>query len=245
MNIFDSLLEFLELGAVARAMRDSLAYRLVAPEVHLPEQEQAAINHALSHLGKVREGFVISQRASDTPRMSELRDLVKAILLEWRRAEELFGVQLMPSNEVELPRTQLLAFAHSYVTFAMIPQLPPDQVTFPQARRTWRVGSFAALWISMSACIPTYMLASSLIEGGMNWSEAILTIFLGNLMLYAVDLFVAARIDNRIYIHVPGDVRGEFSAIPGDDVNHASRQIARGDDFREPCSVEHYPVPGT
>jgi len=137
VNIFDSLLEFLELGAVARAMRDSLAYRLVAPEVHLPEQEQAAINHALSHLGKVREGFVISQRASDTPRMSELRDLVKAILLEWRRAEELFGVQLMPSNEVELPRTQLLAFAHSYVTFAMIPQLPPDQVTFPQARRTY------------------------------------------------------------------------------------------------------------
>src|SRR5262245_47408396 len=27
-----------------------------------------------------------------------------------------------------------------------------------QARRKWRMGSFAALWISMSACIPTYML---------------------------------------------------------------------------------------
>src|SRR5687768_520869 len=32
----------------------------------------------------------------------------------------------------------------------------------------------------MSLCIPTYMLASSLIEGGMNWWQAILTIFLGN-----------------------------------------------------------------
>lgn len=32
----------------------------------------------------------------------------------------------------------------------------------------------------MSLCIPTYMLASSLIAGGMNWWEAILTIFLGN-----------------------------------------------------------------
>ena len=50
-------------------------------------------------------------------------------------------------------------------------------------RRKWRVGSFAALWISMSACIPTYMLASSLIGGGMNWSQAILTIFLGNLIV--------------------------------------------------------------
>src|SRR5262245_40852429 len=59
----------------------------------------------------------------------------------------------------------------------------PDLAPVPKARRTWRVGSFAALWISMSACIPTYMLASSLIGGGMNWSEAILTIFLGNLIV--------------------------------------------------------------
>src|SRR5213082_2912749 len=58
-----------------------------------------------------------------------------------------------------------------------------DLAPVPRARRTWRVGSFAALWISMSACIPTYMLASSLIGGGMNWSQAILTIFLGNLIV--------------------------------------------------------------
>ena len=32
----------------------------------------------------------------------------------------------------------------------------------------------------MSLCIPTYMLASSLIGGGMNWWQAILTIFIGN-----------------------------------------------------------------
>ncbi|HET6767537.1 MAG TPA: NCS1 family nucleobase:cation symporter-1, partial [Chitinophagaceae bacterium] len=42
------------------------------------------------------------------------------------------------------------------------------------------VWNYAALWISMSLCIPTYMLASSLIGGGMNWWQAILTIFLGN-----------------------------------------------------------------
>ena len=55
-----------------------------------------------------------------------------------------------------------------------------DLAPVPNAQRTWRVGSFAALWISMSACIPTYMLASSLIGGGMNWWQAILTILLGN-----------------------------------------------------------------
>src|SRR5437763_1979640 len=58
-----------------------------------------------------------------------------------------------------------------------------DLAPVPASRRTWRVGSFAALWISMSACIPTYMLASSLIGGGMNWSQAILTIFIGNLIV--------------------------------------------------------------
>ena len=35
----------------------------------------------------------------------------------------------------------------------------------------------------MSLCIPTYMLASSLIEGGMNWWQSILTIFLGNVVV--------------------------------------------------------------
>ncbi|MBK9480288.1 MAG: NCS1 family nucleobase:cation symporter-1 [Bacteroidetes bacterium] len=55
-----------------------------------------------------------------------------------------------------------------------------DLAPIPSTERTWNTWNYAALWISMSLCIPTYMLASSLIEGGMNWWEAILTIFLGN-----------------------------------------------------------------
>ena len=58
-----------------------------------------------------------------------------------------------------------------------------DLAPVPLSQRKWRAGSFAALWISMSACIPTYMLASSLIKGGMNWWQAILTIFLANLIV--------------------------------------------------------------
>lgn len=55
-----------------------------------------------------------------------------------------------------------------------------DLAPIPLHRRTWNTWNYAALWISMSLCIPTYMLASSLIGGGMNWWQAILTIFLGN-----------------------------------------------------------------
>src|SRR5215471_12624571 len=59
----------------------------------------------------------------------------------------------------------------------------PDLAPVPMSERKWGTLSFAALWISMSACIPTYMLASSLIGGGMNWSQAILTIFLANIIV--------------------------------------------------------------
>jgi len=52
-----------------------------------------------------------------------------------------------------------------------------------KAHRTWAAKDYAVLWISMSACVPTYMLASSLIDGGMNWWEAVLTIFLGNVIV--------------------------------------------------------------
>jgi NCS1 family nucleobase:cation symporter-1 len=55
-----------------------------------------------------------------------------------------------------------------------------DLAPVPQEKRKWGTWNYAALWISMSLCIPTYMLASSLIGGGMNWWQAILTIFLGN-----------------------------------------------------------------
>ena len=55
-----------------------------------------------------------------------------------------------------------------------------DLAPVPAAARTWTTANYAALWISMSLCIPTYMLASSLIGGGMNWWQALLTIFLGN-----------------------------------------------------------------
>ena len=46
--------------------------------------------------------------------------------------------------------------------------------------RTWTTYNYAALWISMAHCIPTYMLASGLMAAGMNWTQALFTILLGN-----------------------------------------------------------------
>ena len=55
-----------------------------------------------------------------------------------------------------------------------------DLAPVPLARRTWTTYNYAALWVSMAHCIPTYMLASGLMTAGMNWSQALVTILLGN-----------------------------------------------------------------
>lgn len=36
-------------------------------------------------------------------------------------------------------------------------------------KRVWTTYNFAALWVSMADCVPTYMLAGGLITVGMNW----------------------------------------------------------------------------
>jgi len=84
-----------------------------------------------------------------------------------------------------------------------------DLAPVPADRRKWGVLSFAALWISMSACIPTYMLASSLIGGGMNWWQAVLTIFLGNLIVL-VPMVLNAHAGTRYGIPFPVLCRASF-----------------------------------
>src|SRR5437762_4908028 len=58
-----------------------------------------------------------------------------------------------------------------------------DLAPVPSERRVWRTYNYAALWISMSVNIPTYMLASGMIAGGMNWRQALFTVFLGNVLV--------------------------------------------------------------
>jgi NCS1 family nucleobase:cation symporter-1 len=84
-----------------------------------------------------------------------------------------------------------------------------DLAPVPPERRKWKLWSFAALWVSMSACIPTYMLASSLIGGGMNWWQAIVTIFLGNLIVL-IPMVLNAHAGTRYGIPFPVYCRASF-----------------------------------
>jgi NCS1 family nucleobase:cation symporter-1 len=84
-----------------------------------------------------------------------------------------------------------------------------DLAPVPQEKRNWGTWNYAALWISMSLCIPTYMLASSLIEGGMNWWQAVLTIFLGN-SIVLVPMVLNGHAGAKYGIPFPVFVRASF-----------------------------------
>jgi nucleobase:cation symporter-1, NCS1 family len=84
-----------------------------------------------------------------------------------------------------------------------------DLAPVPASRRTWGTWNYAALWISMSLCIPTYQLASGMIEKGMNWWQAILTMLLGNLIVL-VPMILNAHAGTKFGIPFPVFARASF-----------------------------------
>src|SRR5438067_7063797 len=87
-----------------------------------------------------------------------------------------------------------------------------DMAPIPAARRRWSARDMAVLWISMSACIPTYMLASSLIDGGMSWWQAVLTVFLGNVVVL-IPILLNAHAGTRYGIPFPVYCRASFGVL--------------------------------
>ena len=84
-----------------------------------------------------------------------------------------------------------------------------DLAPIPMERRTWGIYNYASLWVALSVCIPTYMLASGLIAGGMNWWQAIGTILLGNLIVL-VPMLLNAHAGAKYGIPFPVFVRASF-----------------------------------
>jgi NCS1 family nucleobase:cation symporter-1 len=60
-----------------------------------------------------------------------------------------------------------------------------------RAEHDWSAGRFSSLWIGMCICIPTYSLASGMISLGMNWWQAVLTVFTGSVVVLIPILLVA------------------------------------------------------
>jgi nucleobase:cation symporter-1, NCS1 family len=84
-----------------------------------------------------------------------------------------------------------------------------DLAPIPVEKRSWGTYNYASLWVAMSVCIPTYMLASGLIAGGMNAIQAVFTIFLGN-MIVLIPMLLNAHAGTRYGIPFPVFVRASF-----------------------------------
>jgi NCS1 family nucleobase:cation symporter-1 len=87
-----------------------------------------------------------------------------------------------------------------------------DLAPVPIEKRTWTTYNYAALWISMAHCIPTYMLSSSLIGKGMNWWQALITILLGN-SIVLLPILLNSHPGTKYGISFPVFARSSFGTI--------------------------------
>ncbi len=92
------------------------------------------------------------------------------------------------------------------------PLYNPDLAPASAERRHWGTYNYAALWISMSVNILTYMLAASLIQGGMNWKQAVITIFVGNVIVM-VPMLLNSHPGTKYGIPFPVLARASFGVL--------------------------------
>jgi len=84
-----------------------------------------------------------------------------------------------------------------------------DLAPVPPEQRTWTIRHYVALWIGMCICIPAYMLAASLMQAGMYWWQALLTITLGNTIVL-IPMLLNAHAGARYGIPFPVLLRSSF-----------------------------------
>lgn len=88
----------------------------------------------------------------------------------------------------------------------------PDLAPTTPAQRTWSMWHIAALWIGMAVCVPTYMLAASMIEAGMSWWQAVLTVMLGNLIVL-VPMILIGHGGTKYGVPFPVLARASFGTV--------------------------------
>ena len=108
-----------------------------------------------------------------------------------------------PDGRVELADTRRIEASHLYNR---------DLAPVPLSRRNWTTYNYAALWISMAHCIPTYMLASGLMTTGMNWWQALITILLGNTIVL-VPILLNSHPGTKYGIPFPVFARAAYGTI--------------------------------
>jgi len=84
-----------------------------------------------------------------------------------------------------------------------------DIAPVPAAKRDWKAISFFTLWVGMAVNIPSYMIAASLIDGGMSWQQAMWTVLLGNLIVF-IPMSLSGHAGTKYGIPFPVFARASF-----------------------------------
>jgi NCS1 family nucleobase:cation symporter-1 len=98
-----------------------------------------------------------------------------------------------------------------------------DLAPVDPTRRTWNWWHIASLWIGMAICIPTYTLASSLVDRGWTWQAAVASVVLGNLIVF-VPIALNSHAGTRYGIPFPVMARAAFG-VRGANVPSLLRAI--------------------
>src|SRR5439155_18925 len=107
-----------------------------------------------------------------------------------------------------------------------------DLAPVPLARRTWSTYNYAALWVGMAHCIPTYMLASGLMASGMNWSQALVTILLGNTIVL-IPILLNSHPGTKYGIPLPVFARAAYGTLGANGLGPLLAQPGKFQTFRE------------
>jgi nucleobase:cation symporter-1, NCS1 family len=120
---------------------------------------------------------------------------------------------LMDEAEIEKPGVDLSGS----------PLWNPDLAPTALSQRTWTTYNIAALWIGMSVVITTYTLASGIMQQGMTWWQAMLTILLGNAIVL-IPMVLNAHAGTKYGVSFPVLCRAAFG-VKGANVPAILRAI--------------------
>jgi nucleobase:cation symporter-1, NCS1 family len=99
------------------------------------------------------------------------------------------------------------------MAFSGDPQLTnPDLAPVEAERRTWNWWHIASLWIGMAICIPTYTLASSLVDRGWTWQAAVLSVIAGNVVVL-IPMVLNSHAGTKYGIPFPVLARAPFGVL--------------------------------
>src|SRR5690349_11230174 len=88
----------------------------------------------------------------------------------------------------------------------------PDLAPVSAEKRTWNWWHIASLWIGMAICIPTYTLASSLVDRGWSWQAAVGSVVLGNFVVL-IPMVLNSHAGTKYGIPFPVLARAPFGVL--------------------------------